>query len=432
MKKFYTLFFLAFILFSQKPSAQQTFCGDRYDKEVFSNYISNMDITFGSAKNFYGSTTTLKMDIYQPSGDTLAQRPLIIWVHGGSFIGGDKLNGSDVVDLARKFAKRGYITASINYRLYYLPLNSEVQAKKAVMRAVQDLKAAIRFFRKDAYTTNTYKIDTNNIYIAGSSAGAFTAMHNAYLDTDAEFAAEIDTTGLGGLEGNSGNPGYSSKAHAVVNLCGALGNSNYLVPGDEPLLSMHGTIDGTVPYATAPIPQVPSLLVHGSYSINDYADSIGLKNSMYTWFGADHTPYVAGGTTADQVAYMDTTVRFISNFLYEILQCSPSDPNPFANTFPSDVLGSREAKIDFNTGFSVSPNPAQNKLFIDFVLNKDENVSAEIFDILGKTVSTVNSKNYSAGKHRTEIDCEKLNPGIYFIKLKHPGSSGTKKIVIGK
>lgn len=422
MKTLYSLSFAITIAVFNSLAYSQSYCGsDRYDKEVFSNFTKATDITYGQNIPF-GSTTPqiLKMDIYQPSGDSVTQRPLIIWVHGGSFIGGTKAD-PDVVAFCQKFSKRGYVTASINYRLFYYPLNDANQAKKAVMRAVQDLKAAIRFFRKDAFSTNTYQIDTNNIFIGGSSAGALTALHLAYLDTDAEFAAEIDTTGLGGLEGTSGNPGYLSTAHAVVNLCGALGNANYLVPGDEPLLSMHGTVDGTVPYATAPIPQVPSLTVDGSYSINLVADNIGITNKIYTWFGADHVPYVSGGTATTQAAYMDTTVRFISNFLYESLQCSPSDPSPFPNTFTT--INENLTSVN---GIGIYPNPSNGKFQVSAKSQLNNYFQKiEIYNMLGEII--YQKENI---KQPLSIDFSTKESGIYFLKTYSSTRQDVQKIII--
>lgn len=420
MKTRYSLSFILFLALINAPGFSQSFCGgDRYDKEVFSNYTKATGVVYGQNKNFYNQNTTLDMDIYQPSGDSIAQRPLIIWVHGGSFIGGSKAD-ADVVAFCQKFAKRGYVTASINYRLYYFPLDNAVQAKKAVMRAVQDLKAAIRYFRKDAYTANTYNIDTNNIFIGGSSAGAFTTLHLAYLDTDAEFAAEIDTSGLGGLEGTSGNPGYLSTAHAVVNLSGALGSASYLIPGDEPLASMHGTLDQTVPYATAPVPQVPSLVVDGSYSINLLADNIGLTNEIYTWFGADHVPYVSGGTAATQAAYMDTTVRFVSNFLYKMLQCSPSDPNPLPNTFTNV----NEKSISENDA-EIYPNPSSGRFQVSYDRNNSIQ-KIEIYNILGEIVFLRDNIKQSS----FSLDFSSKESGIYFLKIYSPdGGQEVKRIV---
>jgi acetyl esterase/lipase len=124
------------------------------------------------------------MDIYQPDGDTYAARPLIILAHGGSFIGGSKTDDATVVELCNRFAKRGYVTASINYRLgtlINLVSSDSTVPMGIVVKAISDGKAAIRYFMKDAATTNTYKIDTNNIFVGGNSAGAVLYMHVLYL-----------------------------------------------------------------------------------------------------------------------------------------------------------------------------------------------------------------------------------------------------------
>ena len=63
-----------------------------------------------------GQTVTLKMDIYQPTSDTVTARPAIVWVHGGSFCCGNK-SSPEIVDKASVFAKKGYVTVSIDYRL---------------------------------------------------------------------------------------------------------------------------------------------------------------------------------------------------------------------------------------------------------------------------------------------------------------------------
>jgi len=198
-------------------NAQSPCASGRYATDVFSNYTTTSDIVYGQNTSWNGSNTSLKMDIYQPTGDTEINRPLLIFVHGGSFIGGSKTDG-DMVSMCQKFAKKGYVTASIDYRLGFFPFDS-ANAVKAVVRAVQDLRAAVRYFYKDKQTTNTYKIDTNNIYVGGSSAGAITSLHLAYLNQECEVADYLNQatiTQLGGLEGTSGNPGYSSNVKGVL------------------------------------------------------------------------------------------------------------------------------------------------------------------------------------------------------------------------
>ena len=139
-------------------------CGSgRYDSELFPDVTVQSDVIYGSNVDANGQTLQLKMDIYQPDGDTAAYRPAIVMVHGGSFIAGSKLD-NDVVEICTRFAKRGYVCASIDYRIGIPFPIAEANAVRAVYRAVQDMKAAVRFFRQDAATANTYRIDPDIIF----------------------------------------------------------------------------------------------------------------------------------------------------------------------------------------------------------------------------------------------------------------------------
>lgn len=408
--------FLFAILFLalQNVNAQNWCNSTRYDQEVFSTVQITSDVTYGANIDNGGNNLVLTMDIYEPSGDTASIRPLIVWAHGGSFLGGTK-NDADVTSLCNHFAKRGYVCVSINYRLGITLPPSQTTATQAVYRAVQDMKAAIRYFRQDAATTNTYKIDPSTIFAAGSSAGAFTALHLAYLNEPSELPAVIDTTIMGGMEGTSGNPGYASTVNAVVNLCGALGDKTWVIPGDVPLCSMHGTNDQIVPYATATLYLLnifPIMQVDGSYSINDYATGIGVPNVMFTYYGQDHVPY------ASSLAYMDTTVRFVSNFLYSYLGCTPSDPNPLPNTF-----GPLSANtITSSQAIQIYPQPATNEISI--TANGETIQSIQLFDVVGKLLL---EKNINASEEK--IDVSSFKNGCYFVSvLTENGRLSTKLI----
>src|SRR5262245_52832288 len=114
INSFYITTLVAFILLSQ-AAYSQGYCGSaRYDTEVFTTVTTTSNITFGASNDASGAAVTLTLDVYEPSGDTATIRPLIVWVHGGSFINGTKADG-DVVSLSQHFAKRGYVCASINY-----------------------------------------------------------------------------------------------------------------------------------------------------------------------------------------------------------------------------------------------------------------------------------------------------------------------------
>lgn len=93
-----------------------------------------------------------KLDLYVPEvGENL---PLIIWVHGGAWRGGDKAHY-----IRMEYLKAGYAGASLNYRL----------SQHAIFPAqIEDVKAAVRWLRANA---ETYRLDPNRFAAWGSSAG---------------------------------------------------------------------------------------------------------------------------------------------------------------------------------------------------------------------------------------------------------------------
>lgn len=414
MKKIYTVcaaLFATGLAFSQNLIPIDTNNLRYWDPAFFSAVTITSNVTYGSATNINNSTQVLKMDIYQPTGDTVSQRPLIVLAHGGSFIGGSKTD-ADVVALCNRFAKMGYVCASIDYRLGMgFPIDS-VNATRAVIRAVQDMKAAIRFFRQDFFTNgNTYKIHPNYIFAGGSSAGAFMGLHLAYLDKTSEVPAWANISTLGGLDGNSGNPGYSHHVNGVINLCGALGDSSWIETNDIPFVSLHGNADQTVPYNTAMIYVVsyPVMVVDGSSSLKVRSANTGTQNPYYQFNGADHVPYA--GNTAAEIAYMDTTTDFVKLFLRPLLT-QPSTTG--INELPSTL------------SFSVFPNPSHGSFNIA-IENKGNSVyNASLLDISGNLVFsfTINSEL----SHYSNVS---MAPGIYLLQLKDAdGMILTKKIVI--
>lgn len=404
----------------------QTPCqSGRYASDVYSNVNITSDIVYGSNTSFNGSTTSLTLDFYEPTADTATARPLIIWVHGGSFQFGTKTD-VDVQELSNRFAKKGYACASINYRLGFYPVDS-VNAIKAVLRATQDLKASIRFFYKDRATTNAYKIDTTRIFIGGSSAGAVAVLHVGYLDQECEIADYINGTNLaalGGMEGASGNPGYSTKVAGVINLCGALGRYSWLEAGDVPLVSVHGTADATVKYNRGVVnPGVPIMYLDGSRMLLERSCALNHPHKLYTFQGAPHVPYA--GTGAAQVAYMDTTVNFVRDFLVHQLGCTDMDlqaanpPAEMANLYPVNycngnpvnetcVLGLTENTKEHE--MSLYPNPASGQVTINCESEGVKTIT--VIDIAGRTVLTreMNENGYV-------LSVRDLNKGTYFVRL---------------
>jgi para-nitrobenzyl esterase len=304
-------------LFTTASLHAQEGCGTgRYNSEVFPTYTLTSDIVYG---NDPGATSpALKLDVYQPTGDVATQRPLIILAHGGSFISGNKTADPAVTESCIRFAKMGYVTASINYTLGFegLPPSQE-QAARTVYKTARQMKAAIRFFRKDAATTNTYKINPNLVFIGGNSAGAILALHAAYLDQYSELPVGIDTVANGGMAGNEfGNPGYSSNVSGVINMAGALGDTTWMLNNTSiPVVSAHGNADGTVPFGSAIITlfSIPILPVDGSGSIDIFTTEHGMNADLLVFPGDDHCPWNSNALKMTQV------ITHTRDFLYPIV-----------------------------------------------------------------------------------------------------------------
>ncbi|HLP21352.1 MAG TPA: alpha/beta hydrolase, partial [Chitinophagales bacterium] len=237
-----------YLLLTLFVTCQQTYaqCGQRYKEKVFADVTIISDIVYTTANN-----TTLKLDVYEPTGDTQSLRPLIIMAHGGSFVLGNKTMDSVVTRYCNSFAKRGYVCASIDYRLGSpLQLLDTVSLMNVVTKCIGDGKAAIRFFRKDAATTNTWRINPNMIIVGGNSAGAVLYMQAVYIDSVNEAPPTYRDAMIqnGGLEGNSGNDGYSSQAQALINLAGGLNVPEFVGPNSIPSFNAQGDADVTIAY----------------------------------------------------------------------------------------------------------------------------------------------------------------------------------------
>lgn len=207
----------------------------RYRDLVFGSVGKSADIQYGTAPDLQGNPVALKLDLYQPVGDTVTRRPAIVWVHGGGFSGGDKSGGAD---WAGSFARRGYVAVSLGYRLLATgPCGGTGPVPEhcytAAEAAQHDAQAAVRFLRRHA---DFLGIDPNRIAMAGESAGAVTSLLVGWR-SDAP--------------GTSGNPGFRSDIRAAVSVAGGLPTSEYIGPGDAPAYFFHGTSDQTVPYAWA-------------------------------------------------------------------------------------------------------------------------------------------------------------------------------------
>ena len=415
MRKIYVLLLLIFMALPFSNASAQ-----KYLSPIF-NYDSILNVKFGSNVTALSSTPEDQLyDIYLPTGDSSTKRPVVFFTHGGSFLSGSK-ETTDVVALCRAFAKRGYVTVSQNYRLGYESFDA-TNAKRAVWRAMQDGRAAVRHVRANAAQ---YLIDTNMIIYGGSSAGGFTALHVAFLDEPQELVLGIDTSaytgpgsqGLGGFKGTTNNLTNSDEVNAVINLCGAIGDTSWIQLKDKniPVLNMHGTADNTVPYGTAVIKlfnTIPLLNVSGSSSIRKSLQAKKMTNRFYTFCGLDHVPFY--GTTSVQKAWMDTTVLFISQFLYyDVLKLSAVSPANNIQEIDSAACPTTGIYATPIAATKISPNPTQHSVLVELKNSYANIQQIVIMDLTGRLVGLHNFDNVN----QTSIDLQHFENGIYLLKI---------------
>ena len=96
MTKLLRTFLILLFGLQMQVQAQDPCSSGRYAEAVFPQFNLTSNLTYGQNSNWANSNTVLKLDFYEPTNDTLAARPLIIWVHGGSFIGGSKIGKNAV------------------------------------------------------------------------------------------------------------------------------------------------------------------------------------------------------------------------------------------------------------------------------------------------------------------------------------------------
>jgi poly(3-hydroxybutyrate) depolymerase len=285
----------------------------RYRDNVFTNVGVTSNILYGSNVNADGTTQTLLLDVYQPTGDTAKARPLVIFMFGGGWAVGTKTDGDQVL-LSQTFAKKGYVTASIQYRLDTSLMNTKplIPMTIAMYRGMQDAKAAVRFLRAHKAT---YKIDDTRILMGGCSAGAFNSLLVAFLDSK-EIPSFIDTTKVGGLEGNSGTPGVSSAINGVINNWGAVEDSTWLYNNKIPVISFAGTADPQVPFDH-------NATFCGSACIDRVLTRLGVYSVLKPFPGMGH------GMAANDPRY-DTLLTMAGQFAYDVLFANVTSAAHFA------------------------------------------------------------------------------------------------------
>ncbi|KAB2814364.1 T9SS type A sorting domain-containing protein [Phaeocystidibacter luteus] len=465
----------------------------------------------------------LYLDVYMPdpSVDTEQDRPVVMYYHTGSFLPKGLVSpmgartDSAAVEICKRLAKKGYVAVSATYRLGWQPDNtSNLDLRRgsnllAVYNAVQDAKNSVRYMRASALQGDPFQIDTEMIMLLGQGSGGYITFAYATLDNYAEVAAPAkfqyqDTIGIFGGKVNIGDPyvdtavvgdwngfggaatitgtnpnglptidfndpgrnieniaGVPDNVNLVINLGGALGDENWLEPGEIPMLSVHCVNDFYAPYDSGMV-RVP---VNGQFwDVVPVAGSfraIKMANENFNNYVFQRESF--SGSVEWQISRSHAANPGGYSGIYPI-GIEPADPNlPFAvnaNPWdfwdPSDPLGANEtnpnnkaqslayidtvmnfiipgmkAVMDANdisiaepvtVDFEMYPNPTNG----DFRV-KSDNVIEEIriLDIAGRVIELQNPD-----EDDFRISTEGWNPGVYIIQVKSGSLTGTSRLTV--
>ena len=249
----------------------------------------------------------LKLDVYTPV-NTLENRPLFMFIHGGAFAHGSKQQFA-IRNIADFFASRGWVFVSIDYRLlsdfgtvptewasFAASLPAEFTASfNAMYPAQRDAKAALRWIIANK---DDYHINTDYITVGGASAGANTAKTIAVSNLD-DFTTEISVNQDPTLATTNLDEVY--QIQTIIDFWGGLGVTNGfeevygidLFDSNDPVLyKAHGTADFTVPFTSA-------LELQGIY------ESIGVTIQLDTLIGVGHGDFNAtlDGKRLEELAF---------------------------------------------------------------------------------------------------------------------------------
>lgn len=206
---------------------------------------------------------TLEMDIYQPAGAPDTPRPLLLMMHGGSFFIGHKTEPGQV-GWCEYFASLGYVAVSIDYRLGFHALKSEI--REAEFRALEDADAALDYLLR----REDLRIDPDRIFVAGTSAGGITALNLAFL-----------LYGDKPMAPTKPRRNKDFRIRAVGNLWGGVHDLTVLENAAIPILSFQSENDPVMPYDSGyPLGCAGRLLsdpVYGTHAVYEKAVSIGLR-----------------------------------------------------------------------------------------------------------------------------------------------------------
>jgi acetyl esterase/lipase len=238
--------------------------------DVYRDYGITPNITYSTASNY-----ECKLDVYARR-NTESPSPTVIVIHGGGWVGGKK---ETAILWLLPYFEMGFAVVNVEYRL----------AKVALApAAVEDCRLALQWVIRNA---EKYGFDTTRILVTGGSAGGHLSLMTGMLNEEAGFdapkswyrtnpplqvAAIVNWYGITDVKDLLSGPNRQDYA---VSWLGSLSNREelavrvspltYVRKDLPPILTIHGTKDGLVPYDHA-------------VRLHEALDGVGVANKLIT------------------------------------------------------------------------------------------------------------------------------------------------------
>jgi len=392
----------------------------------------------------------LALEVFYPVLPAGEKRPLVVLIHGGAFIGGDR---SQFRNQARALAQMGYVAATVSYRLCkrnncltlgWLTANESLLIPAALCGlnfwtdfgtgayvAAVDANNAIRYLQNNAAT---YRIDPENVIVGGFSAGAWTAMHAAFLDQD-----EADGMAAG-WKGAWGSLNPVTGIKGVLCLGGAMYDTTFIDPDEKniPVFVVHGTCDPTVCYrhdaafhCNAAYPKI-----YGGGDITTRLHHLGNPYYLFTGQNMGHGVDLAGSVwNPEMLRFMRETMlcgQYTQKHVVYPVSANSTDcdvlqgpllqyshaPHPPVNLpssalwngFPAPCAPVSDGEPGFESPILVSPTPTYGT---PVRIEASRKVVLTLFDIQGRLL-------FQAGLEAggsIEIPAEALAPGFNILRV---------------
>jgi predicted esterase len=456
--------------------------------------INTRDYKYATVHNIYKSSNAsidLLMTVYSPcslpinilsnslSACKACKRPFILMMHGGGLRGGCRNN---LAEECIEFAKRGYVAATIDYRLGWVPGDEKIICNTGfcfikscaarqndncnpayndslnfeIYRALQDASAALRFI---VHFADNLNIDTNSLYIEGHSSGSIIATRLCYMNQkDINIAIPAANAILGSLV-RSGNPYTESyKIAGLFNNWGSMSDTVFIKGTEDkiPMIAFHGIDDSIVPCEKG----FPLGCTNGAYGYN-YGSSLIYQRLIHNYQLLPVELYVCYGghgifnddpATDQKTLYRiqkaicffnrvrngDKTQTYISvnkqedSIAYNELD-SISPVNCGFTGIQKNIVsyitntGNNHANMQQakpSLSFIISPNPATSQATL-FIKGEYNEINIAITDLQGSVLwhqESVRGKSIS-------LPVKNFGNGLYLVIIKNSGYTSVIKLV---